>query len=81
MIWDPRVDHYSHQNFLTLNEVEHVLTAILAQDVTPFVFTFEPGGHHAIYHTPLQNETEERLAREFVKRSEVAVLPAAQAIK
>lgn len=78
MIWDPRVDHYSHQNFLTLPEIEHVFTAILDQGVTPFVFTFEPGGHHAIYHTPLHNETEERLAGEFVKRSEVAVLPAAQ---
>ncbi len=78
MIWDPRKDRYSHQNFLTLDEIEHVLRAILAQQVTPFVFTFEPGNRHAIYHPPLQNETEERLAREFVKRSEVAVLPAAR---
>lgn len=78
MIWDPRADHYSHQNFLTLSEIEHVVSAILEQGVTPFVFTFEPGGFHAIYHTPLQNETEERLAREFTRRSEVAILPAAQ---
>ncbi|MEM1412687.1 MAG: HAD-IIB family hydrolase [Pseudomonadota bacterium] len=78
MIWDPRKDHYLHQNFLTLSEVEHVLTAVLAQDVTPFVFTFEPGGHHAIYHTPLKNETEQRLAGEFTKRSEVVLLPAAK---
>lgn len=78
MIWDPSRDAYSHQNYLTLDEVEHVLKAVMAQDVTPFVFTLEPGNHHAIYHPPLQNEIEERLAREFIKRSEVQVLPAAK---
>ncbi len=78
MIWNPADDSYAHDNFLSLDEVEHVLRAVMAQDVTPFVFTFEPGNHHAIYHPPLQNDVEERLAREFVKRNEVAVLPAAQ---
>jgi Cof subfamily protein (haloacid dehalogenase superfamily) len=78
MIWNPADDSYAHDNFLSLEEVEHVLRAVMAQDVTPFVFTFEPGSHHAIYHPPLQNDVEERLAREFVKRNEVDVLPAAQ---
>lgn len=78
MIWNPADDSYAHDNFLSLDEVEHVLRAVMAQDVTPFVFTFEPGNHHAIYHPPLQNDVEARLAREFVKRNEVAVLPAAQ---
>ena len=78
MIWNPADDSYAHDNFLSLDEVEHVLRAVMAQDVTPFVFTFEPGNHHAIYHPPLQNDVEERLAREFVKRTEVAILPAAQ---
>jgi Cof subfamily protein (haloacid dehalogenase superfamily) len=78
MIWNPADDSYAHDNFLSLDEVEHVLRAVMAQDVTPFVFTFEPGNHHAIYHPPLQNDVEARLAGEFVKRNEVAVLPAAQ---
>jgi len=78
MIWDPTQDTYSHQNWLTLDEVEHVIGAVMAQDVTPFVFTLEPGNRHAIYHPPLQNEIEERLAREFTKRTEVEVLPAAR---
>jgi hypothetical protein len=78
MIWDPSSDACSHQNFLTLSEVEHVLEAVMAQRVTPFVFTLEPGNRHAIYHPPLQNDTERRLAAEFVERSDVAVLPAAQ---
>ncbi len=78
MIWDPRDDAYSHQNHLTLAEVEHVLSAVLAQEVTPFVFTLEPGNHHAIYHPPLQNDTEARLARAFVDRREVQVFPASR---
>jgi Cof subfamily protein (haloacid dehalogenase superfamily) len=76
MIWDPGSDTYSHQNFLTLDEVEHVLGAVLAQGITPFVFTLEPGNRHAIYHMPLQSEVEHWLAGEFAKRSGVEVLPA-----
>jgi Cof subfamily protein (haloacid dehalogenase superfamily) len=78
MIWDPASDDYSHQNYLTLDEVEHVLTAVLAQHITPFVFTLESGNRHAIYHPPLQNEVEERLAKDFMGRSAVEVLPAAR---
>jgi len=76
MIWDPQNDAYSHENFLALHEVEHVLEAILAQGVTPFMFTLEPGGKHAIYHPPLQNEVEQKLAADFARRRGVAVLPA-----
>jgi HAD superfamily hydrolase (TIGR01484 family) len=75
MIWNPVSDDYLHQNYLALHEVEHVLQAILAQRVTPFIFTLEPGNRHAVYHTPLQNETEEKLASEFARRDEVSVLP------
>jgi Cof subfamily protein (haloacid dehalogenase superfamily) len=76
MIWDPASDAYSHQNYLTVTETEHVLSAVMAQQVTPFVFTLEPGNRHAIYHTALQNEIEIRLATDFARRSGVEVLPA-----
>lgn len=76
MIWDPRKDDYSHQNFLSLEEVGHVLEAVLAQQVTPFIFALEPGNRHAIYHPPVQNELEAKLATDFAARSGVAVLPA-----
>ncbi|MEP5763829.1 MAG: HAD-IIB family hydrolase [Halieaceae bacterium] len=78
MIWDPESDEYSHQNFLSLEEIEHVLRAVLAQRVTPFIFTLEPGNRHAIYHPPLQNDVERRLKENFASRSGVAVLPAAE---
>jgi Cof subfamily protein (haloacid dehalogenase superfamily) len=77
MIWNPASDQYSHQNYLALDEVQHVLEAVLAQQVTPFIFTLEPGNRHAIYHAALQNDMERGLASEFGGRSEVAVLPAA----
>lgn len=78
MIWDPASDFYSHSNFLTLREVEHVLTAVLDQGVAPFVFTFEPGNRHAIYHTPLQSDVEHKLAEDFARRADVEIRPAAK---
>ena len=76
VIWCPQAEDYSHTTFLTQGEIEQVLTAVMAQDVTPFIFTLAPGNYHAIYHTPLRNDVERRLAEEFAKRSEVDVLPA-----
>ncbi len=78
MIWHPDSETFSHQNVLTPHEIEHVLHAVLGQKVTPFIFTVQPGHRHAVYHTPLQNEIEEKLAREFVGRHEVAVHPASE---
>jgi Cof subfamily protein (haloacid dehalogenase superfamily) len=78
MIWNPQNDDYSHQNYLSLNEVSHVLEAVLAQQVTPFIFTLEPGNRHAVYHTALQTPIEKKLAAEFGSRTEVSVLPAAE---
>jgi Cof subfamily protein (haloacid dehalogenase superfamily) len=78
MTWNPQTDAYSHQNYLSLHEVQGVLEALLAQSITPFIFTLEPGNHHAIYHPPLQNPIEEKLAADFATRSGVAILPAAR---
>jgi Cof subfamily protein (haloacid dehalogenase superfamily) len=76
MIWNPLSDSYSHQNFLTLEEIQHVIEAVLAQSITPFIFTLEPGNRHAIYHPPLQTEVEQRLATDFASRNQIDVLPA-----
>ena len=78
VIWQPDLEDYSHTAFLTQEEIQHVLEAVLAREVTPFVFTLEPGNRHAIYHPPVQNSVEEHLAQEFGKRSDVPVLPIAQ---
>lgn len=78
MIWNPQQADYSHTNYLTLSEIQHVLEAVMAQGVTPFIFTLEPGNRHAVYHPPLQNEVEQRLARDFSKRSGIDVLAVAQ---
>lgn len=78
MIWNPGSDEYSHQNYLSLSEVQHVLEAVLKQKVTPFIFTLEPDNRHAIYHTPPHNDMEKSLAEEFSGRPTVAVLPAAK---
>jgi Cof subfamily protein (haloacid dehalogenase superfamily) len=78
MIWNPANDAYSHQNYLSLDEIQHVLEAVLAQQITPFIFTLEPGNRHAIYHAPLQNDMEKLLVREFGGRNQVKLLPVSQ---
>ena len=75
MIWDPRSGEYSHQNYLELREIEHVLKAIFAADVSPFVFTLESGNRHVVYHTPLHNEVENRLVTQFQQAGDLTVLP------
>ena len=77
VIWNPEHEHYSHHNYLSLSEIQHVLTAIISQGITPFMFTVEPGNVHAIYHPPLLTEVEHRLAADFRSRTGVGVYPAA----
>lgn len=78
MIWDPGASRYSHQTCLTLDEVEHVITAVLAQNVTPFVSTLEPGQHHGLYHPPVQNDVEAVLVRDFTASFDLGVRPLAE---
>ncbi|KAA9132729.1 HAD family phosphatase [Marinihelvus fidelis] len=78
MIWHPDTDAYSHQNFLTVGEISHVLEATLAQDMTPFIFTFEPGNRHRVYHPPIRHEVEKTLSELFARRNGVEVRPASQ---
>ncbi len=73
MIWNPLNNAYSHQSYLNLDEVQQVLEAALTQQLSPFIFTFEPGNRHMIYHGPLQNHLEAMLARQFADQKGVAV--------
>ena len=78
MIWSPASLTFSHTSCLTQSEIQHVLEAMLAQRVSPFIFTLEAGDRHAIYHPPLSNPVEEDLARAFAARDGVAVYPVAR---
>ena len=78
IIWDPVTGNTSDENFLTLDEVEHVLTAILAQHITPFVATVEPGPRHAVYHPPVQNAIEANLVDAYIRSEADSVGPIAE---
>ncbi|MEL7305775.1 MAG: HAD family hydrolase [Myxococcota bacterium] len=78
VIWDPTAEDYTHHNFLTHSEIQHVLEAVLRQGMTPFMFTVEPGQRHAVYHPPLRTEIELLLAKDFKERSGLPVLPASE---
>lgn len=75
VIWCPNQQGYSHQYLLTPQEVWHVLAAFTKQDLTPFVFTLEDGGRHAVYHPTLKNETEVKLAQLFEDERELPLEP------
>jgi Cof subfamily protein (haloacid dehalogenase superfamily) len=76
VIWNPGEQAYSHRCLLTELEVRHILEAFLARGVTPFLFTLEPDGRHAVYHPPLQTEAERRLAELISRDRGLPVLPA-----
>lgn len=81
LMWRPDADdagRYSHHHFLTNNEIQHIVEAVHARGVTPFLATLEPGATHRIYHLPLQNDMERTLAETFRTRMGVEVLPAAR---
>ncbi|MEM9388596.1 MAG: HAD family hydrolase [Pseudomonadota bacterium] len=73
LIWDPQACDYTHQTSLTLSELEHVVGAVMSQGITPFLFTLEPGNRHVVYHAPLHNEVERRLAADYAQLSGVEV--------
>ena len=75
MIWDPQTDEASWQNCLTLDEIEHVMTEMLKQKVSPFVSTIEPGDRHGIYHPPIQHAIEKGLADYYAKSEGLFVAP------
>lgn len=77
MIWRPDSDQYSHSNLLTTHEIDCVVEGFLSVAVTPFVFTLEEDKHNVVYHPPLQNDAERRLAALFAKERGLRLLPLA----
>ena len=77
VIWRPESATYSHRNLLTQEEVRTVLGAFAAASVTPFIFTLGEGDTHGVYHPPLQNEAERRLAALFREDRGLQVRPVA----
>jgi Cof subfamily protein (haloacid dehalogenase superfamily) len=78
MIWNPEQSRYSHHHLLTLAEIEHVAEGLLANEVTPFFFTLEPGNRHKVYHPPLRQKVEKKLVRSFARERDLPVLPASE---
>ena len=75
LIWRPESDIYSHSQLLTNSEIENVVEAFVSVEVTPFIFTVDPGNRHVAYHLPMQNEAERRLATLFSQDRGMEVLP------
>jgi len=78
MIWRPDTQQYSHSNLLTMDEIRNILESFIAQGVTPFIFTVEPGDRHGVYHLPLRTPQEHRLAAHFSEIEGLHVCPVAE---
>ena len=78
LIWRPDDGDYSHHHFLTPMEIRHVVEAVMAQEVTPFLATLEPGAVHHVYHPPLRTDADRMLADALRSREGVALLPASK---
>ena len=78
MIWDPSSDDYLHQNYLSHEEIKHILEAVMKQGVTPFIFSLEADNRHVVYHSDLKNDIERKLADYFREREDLALLPSEQ---
>jgi Cof subfamily protein (haloacid dehalogenase superfamily) len=75
MIWNPASGRYSQRHLLTLDEIQHVAEALMAQSITPFLFTLEPDDRHAVYHAPLTQPVEHRLVESFSRERDLPVRP------
>lgn len=78
MIWNPVDEAYSKHHLLTLSEIGHVAEAFLANNITPFFFTLEPGNRHAVYHAELRQPVEHKLVKSFRRERDLPVLPLAE---
>ena len=71
VIWEPSQGSYSHHHLLTPSEVNNVIGIFTQNLLTPFVFTLEQGERHAVYHAPLKEGYETKLAHLFEKEREL----------
>ena len=53
----------------------HVLAAFTLNDLTPFVFSLQPGQRHALYHGPLKGQSEHTLADLFEAERQLPLAP------
>jgi len=65
VIWQPDQHAYSHHHLLTPKEVNEVISVFTQSNLNPFVFSLEEDQHHAVYHAPLRDGFEVKLAHLF----------------
>ena len=73
LIWHPRLEKYTHRNLLTQDEIRHVMKAVIKQNISPFVYTLNPGNHYAIFHPEPRHKEEKRLIDHYSEQSNVSL--------
>ncbi|MGB1311839.1 MAG: HAD family hydrolase [Leucothrix sp.] len=65
-IWNPVSNEYLHHNHLSHDEIDTVLKAFSHQPITPFIYTVEPDGSHAVYHASPETDVCRKYIDKFV---------------
>ena len=73
LIWDPKAAGYSHHQWLTAEEIGHVVDAMAKAAITPFLSTLEADGQHRIFHPPIAGEHDQMLASSLADRPGVSL--------
>ena len=75
MIWHPERQGFSSGAMLTEEELQNVVTACADNELTPFLFTLNEDGSHAVYHPPLKTDVERRLVHNLGIDEQLALHP------
>ncbi|OFE12237.1 haloacid dehalogenase [Pseudohongiella acticola] len=75
VIWDPRVETLSLNNYLTVSEATHVLRAALKEEISPWVNTVNEDKQHFVFHPSRLSEVEKKLLAVVQKRGGAQTLP------
>ena len=67
-IWNPATSEYFHHNHLSSTEIDVVLKAFTHQPITPFIYTVEPDGSHAVYHASPETDMCRKYIDKFVDK-------------
>ena len=73
ILWDPQFEKLSINNPLSNTEIDTILAAAKAHNITPFISVVSEQNQHFIYHPPVQHDAEETLVTHYRSRKVATV--------
>jgi len=73
ILWDPSAEKLSINNALSNTEIDTILTAATAHNITPFISVVSEKNQHFIFHPPVKNKVEQTLLGHYRSRKVATV--------